>query len=107
MERALLVPGAANTVLSAFGPENLTAREAFTRYVSLVRPDVRVATFPVWALRRLGGFNPAIAGAVKSVELVNRVLEPGDPAQANALLGPNLITLRAWCGAPARTGEAA
>jgi hypothetical protein len=99
---AFQTEAAAHRRLFVHGPEVITTLEALERYCRAFHPEVEsVPVMPIEAARAsaeatgnqmLGSF----AGLMAYFEQVG---EPGDPTEANQLLGAPATTLEAWIAA--------
>ena len=101
---AFQTEAAANKRLFVHGPEVITTLEALERYCRAFHPEVEsVPVMPIEAARasaeatgnQMLGF---FAGLMAYFEQVG---EPGDPTEANELLGAPATTLEAWIAARA------
>lgn len=93
------VEEAANTCLYVHGPQAMTVREALERYVAVLHPEItRLMSLPIW-LARLSAIltgNEERRFGVALMAYFEKVGEPGDPTEANRLLGAPSITLDDW-----------
>ncbi len=99
VSRAFRVPEAWNRDLFVHGPEAVTIADALQLYCSLVDRDKRVTTVPLGVMRIvdrlfMGG---KLRANLELMALLERLGEPGDPAEANRLLGTPKTTVREWC----------
>ncbi|GBE14487.1 NAD(P)H azoreductase [bacterium BMS3Abin14] len=99
VSRAFQLPEAANRRLFVYGPEALTMSEALNRYCSIVHPDIKVSSVPIWLLSLIGklSFNPELQFIAGLMRFFGKVGERGDPSEANNLLGTPATTLEQWC----------
>jgi NADH dehydrogenase len=99
VSRSFSLPEAAGKELFIYGPQELTMRQALQTYCRIVRPDLRLVYFPLWAaaiFARLGR-RRELQAALPFFHYMEIVQARGDPAEANALLGAPTTTLEAWC----------
>ncbi len=90
---------AVNKKLCIYGPEKLSSREALTRYCAVIHPEIKnIGSIPFW-------LGKIIAVMSKDESLKNNIPvmihfaangEPGDPAEANRILGAPITTLDEW-----------
>lgn len=97
--RAFQEPLAQNRIFSVQGPEMLTLVEALRLYCSLLEPEKRVTTIPLWVMSLLDTLflGKQMRRTVQTMQVLQRYGEIGDPTDANRLLGTPTTTLRAWC----------
>ncbi|MBE0593332.1 MAG: hypothetical protein IH616_13120 [Gemmatimonadales bacterium] len=103
---------AAGKRLYVHGPEAITMHEALDRYRAALHPEIAsVSRLPTWLGRLLGVVtrNDMLKFASALMAYFDRVGEPGDPTEANRLLGAPTTTLDAWLAerttaAPQSTG---
>ncbi len=96
---AMGLHGAEGKHLYVFGPEAMTVKDAAERYARLVDPGARDATvMPIWMAKLLGWItrNDMLRYAAHLMAYFEKVGEPGDPAEANELLGAPTTTLEEW-----------
>jgi uncharacterized protein YbjT (DUF2867 family) len=107
VSKAYATPGAANKTLHIFGPEPRTTRQALQTYCSIARPDAKVGAVPFWMAALIAGLSrdKTLQAALPFFRYSEKVVEAGDPAEANALLGAPAITLEQWCKAQAARQE--
>lgn len=89
------------------GPEAVTMHEALDRYREALHPDIdAVTTLPTWLGRVLAVAtrNRQLAFASKLMAYFDRVGEPGDPTEANRVLGAPTTTLDEWLAAALERG---
>ncbi|MFN2135977.1 MAG: SDR family oxidoreductase [Candidatus Promineifilaceae bacterium] len=89
------------------GPQSLTTNEAVERYCRAFYPEIESVTMmPIEVARSVAAAsgNEMLGGFDEMMAYFQQVGEPGDPAEANALLGAPTITLDDWI---ARRQEAA
>lgn len=96
--RAVDSGGAQNRALYLFGPGAWTMKEALQRYVSVLRPDLRVQTLPLTAARLIGRVtrNQDLRFAAELFHAFSAIGEEGDPSEANRLLGVPKTDLTQW-----------
>lgn len=90
---------AANRRLFIHGPEAVTIAEALERYRQAVHPEIdAVAVLPIAAARQLAEAtnNRFLGMFAELMAYFQQTGEPGDPTEANALLGQPTTTLDAW-----------
>jgi uncharacterized protein YbjT (DUF2867 family) len=90
---------AAGKRLYVHGPEAIPMREALDRYRATLHPEIAsVSTLPTWLGRVLALVtrNAQLRFASELMAYFDRVGEPGDPTDANRLLGAPTTTLDAW-----------
>jgi NADH dehydrogenase len=92
---------AANKRFYVHGPEALSMKEALDRYCRAFHPQVEaVSVMPVDTARTLAEStgNQMLGFFAELMAYFDQAGEPGDPAEANALLGAPATTLEAWIG---------
>jgi uncharacterized protein YbjT (DUF2867 family) len=90
---------AANRRLFVHGPEAITMLEALERYCRLFHPEVEsVPVMPIEAARASAEStgNQMLSFFAELMAYFGKVGEPGDPTEANQLLGAPATTLDAW-----------
>ena len=90
---------AAGRRLWIHGPEAILLREALDRYRQALHPEIdATSAMPAWMARALGVVtrNAPLRAAAELMAYFDRVGEPGDPAEANRMLGAPATTLDAW-----------
>lgn len=97
--RAFQEPEAVNKIFYIQGPEALTLVEALRLYCSMLEPEKRVMTIPLWMMPILDTLflGKQMRRTVQMMQVLQRYGELGDPSEANRLLGAPTTTLRAWC----------
>lgn len=92
-------PEAANKRLFIQGPDSFTMPEAIKTYCSIVHPDIKVSSVPIWLLQLIGkvSFSPELQAVAALMRFFEKVGEGGDPSEANDLLGAPTTTLEQWC----------
>lgn len=96
---AFATAGAANKRLYVHGPEGLTMKEALERYCAAARPEIdSVAVIPIEAARAQAKAigNQVLAFMAEMMAYFDQAGEPGDPSEANDLLGAPATTLDEW-----------
>jgi uncharacterized protein YbjT (DUF2867 family) len=99
VSRAFQEPEAENRIFYIQGPEALTLVEALRLYCSVLEPEKRVMTIPLWMMPILDTLflGKQMRRTVQMMQVLQRYGELGDPSEANRLLGAPTTTLRAWC----------
>ncbi len=99
VSKAFQLPEAVNKRFFIYGPEALTIQEALTKYCSIVCPDVKVSSVPIWLISLIGkvSFNPELKFIAELMRFFEKTGEGGDPSEANMLLGTPANTLEQWC----------
>jgi NADH dehydrogenase len=93
---------AADKRLYVHGPEAIVMREALDRYRAALHPEIAsVSTLPTWLGRVIATVtrNDMLKFACALMAYFERAGEPGDPTEANRLLGAPTTTLDAWLAA--------
>ena len=88
--------------LFVHGPEAVTLREALERFARACHPDLKVMRLKLWQARliaKLTGRKP-LAYVTRLIAFYDKVVELGDPTEANALYGAPSITLDEWFEMP-------
>ena len=91
--------GARGKRLYVHGPEEITIKDALTRYCKTVHPEIEeVAVMPIAAAAGLAEStgNSFLGTFAEMMRYFKKVGEPGDPTEANDILGAPTITLDAW-----------
>jgi len=81
------------------GPEAITVQEALERYCQVFHPEIEaVQVMPIEAAKAMAEStgNDFIKVFAEMMEYFIKVGEPGDPTEANQILGVPVITLNAW-----------
>lgn len=99
VSNAFRLSEAANKRFFIYGPESLTMREALVKYCSIVHPEIKVSSTPIWLLSLIGkvSFNAELQFIAELMKFFEKTSEGGDPAEANTLLGTPTTTLEQWC----------
>ena len=99
VSRAFQDPEAANKIFYIQGPEALTMVEALRIYCSMLEPEKRVTTVPLSLMSMLDTLflGKQMRRTLETMQVLQRYGEPGDPSEANQILGAPTTTLRAWC----------
>jgi uncharacterized protein YbjT (DUF2867 family) len=90
---------AANKRLYVHGPEGLTVQVALERYCRAFHPEIEsVSVVPIDAARAMAeaSGNEMLRFFAELMAYFKKVGEPGDPTEANQLLGAPTTTLEAW-----------
>lgn len=90
---------AAGKRLYVHGPDAIAMRDAIERYRAALHPEIAsVSTMPTWLGRLIGTVtrNPMLKFASELMAYFDRVGEPGDPTEANRLLGAPRTTMDQW-----------
>ncbi|NOZ60450.1 MAG: NmrA family NAD(P)-binding protein [Calditrichaeota bacterium] len=90
---------AANKKLCIHGPEKLSSREALQRYCSEIHPEIKnLGSIPFWLAKIIGVMakNESLKNDVPVMVHFAKKGEPGDPTEANNILGAPAITLDEW-----------
>jgi uncharacterized protein YbjT (DUF2867 family) len=90
---------AAGRVFYIHGPEAMPIHEAVDRYREALHPEIAsTGTMPTWMARALATVtrNQRLRFAADLMAYFDRVGEPGDPADANRLLGTPTTTMSDW-----------
>jgi uncharacterized protein YbjT (DUF2867 family) len=90
---------AAGRRLYVHGPEGIPMREALERYCRALEPGIdSVAVIPIEAARSMAASmgNQALGMIAEMMAYFQRAGEPGDPAEANRILGAPTTTLDQW-----------
>jgi uncharacterized protein YbjT (DUF2867 family) len=85
--------------LYVHGPEAITVKGALERYCRVFQPEIdAVAVMPIEAAKAMAEStgNVFIKVFAEMMEYFLEVGEPGDPTEANHILGAPVITLDAW-----------
>ena len=85
--------------LYVHGPEGIPLKTALERYCRVFHPEIKeVAVMPVEAAKAMAEStgNAFLKNVAEMMEYFKKVGEPGDPAEANRLLGAPTTTLDKW-----------
>jgi uncharacterized protein YbjT (DUF2867 family) len=99
VSQAYQLESAANKQLVIYGPESITMREALARYCQVFHPEVEsVSLMPLEVAQATATStgNNMLAYFANLMSYFEKVGEPGDPTQANQLLGAPTISLDEW-----------
>lgn len=99
VSKAFRLPEATNKRFFIYGPEALSMREALVKYCSIVCPNIKVSSTPIWLLSLIGkvSFNAELQFITELMKFFEKTSEGGDPAEANTLFGTPTTTLEQWC----------
>ncbi len=99
VSRAFQEPLAANKTFYIQGPEALTLEEALRLYCSLLEPEAKVTTIPLWLMSVMDTLflGKQMRRTLQMMQVLRHTGELGDPSEANRILGAPTTTLRAWC----------
>jgi len=99
VSRAFQVPEAANKTFYIQGAEALSLEEALRLYCSLLKPEARVTTIPLWLMSVVDALflGKQMRRTLQTMQVLQRYGEFGEPSEANRILGAPTTTLRAWC----------
>lgn len=81
------------------GPQAITMHDAMERYRAAVHPEIpAIASMPIWAARIVGTVTRSdmLRFAAALMAYFDRVGEPGDPSEADRILGAPSTTLDDW-----------
>lgn len=96
---AYRIAAAAERCLYLHGPEPVRVKDAVERYATVLEPDAgEVTVMPIWKAKLIGLVtgNRRLRSAASLMAYFEKVDEPGDPTEANDLLGAPTTTLEAW-----------
>jgi len=99
VSQAFQLKSAANKRLVIYGPESITMREALARYCQVFHPEVEsVSLMPLEVAQATAAStgNNMLAYFASLMSYFEKVGEPGDPTEANQLLGAPKISLDEW-----------
>jgi uncharacterized protein YbjT (DUF2867 family) len=99
---AFLREEAAGKRLYIHGPEGIPVKEALERYCRAVEPGIgSVSVIPIEAARSMAAStgNQMLGAIAEVMAYFQQAGEPGDPAEANRILGAPTTTLDAWLAA--------
>lgn len=99
VSKAFELPKATSKRFFIYGPEAMTTMEALRKFCSMVHPEAKVSSVPIWLLALVGkvSFNAELRFIAELMRFFEKVGEGGDPAEANELLGAPTTTLDQWC----------
>jgi uncharacterized protein YbjT (DUF2867 family) len=88
------------------GPDGITLPDALECFVRMCHPKLKVTRMKLWQARLLAQLTgrEGLRYVTRLIGYFDKVGELGDPAEANALLGPPTTTLEAWCKMPHNGG---
>ena len=99
VSKAFQAENAAGKRLYIHGPEAVTIQTALERYCTAFHPEIEsVSVMPVQAARAAADStgNNMLKMIAEMMAYFEKVGEPGDPTEANQLLGAPMTTLDAW-----------
>jgi uncharacterized protein YbjT (DUF2867 family) len=99
---AFTTPEAAGKHLYIHGPEPIGMHDALDRYRAALHPEIeKISSMPTWMGRLMAAAtrNDQLRYASRLMAYFERVGEPGDPAEANRLLGAPTTTMDEWIAA--------
>ena len=96
-------PEAAGKELWIWGPEPKTMEEVITRYCKVVAPSTKVMKVPFFMASAMAFFtgNKELKSFIPFMRFTAEYPEPGNPEEANRLLGAPTTTFEQWCQARA------
>jgi uncharacterized protein YbjT (DUF2867 family) len=96
--KALATPEAANKTFTLFGPQAIPMKAALEQYTQAAAPEAKVSTMPPFLFNAIATMTRSdeMKATGKLLKLFNEVPEPGDPSEANRILGAPTTTLAAW-----------
>lgn len=99
VSKAFQFPEAANKRFFVYGPEALTITEVLEKYCTIVHPEVKVSSVPIWLMSLIGkaSFNAELQFIAELMRFFDKVGEGGNPAETNKLLGKPKTFLVRWC----------
>jgi NADH dehydrogenase len=99
VSRAFQEPLAANKTFYVQGPEALTLEEALRLYCSLLVPEAKVTTIPLWGMSVVDTLflGKQMRRTLHMMQVLQHTGELGDPFEANRILGAPTTTLQDWC----------
>jgi len=99
VSRAFQEPEASNNTFYVQGPEALTLEEALRLYCSLLVPEAKVTTIPLWVMSVVDTLflGKQMRRTLHIMQVLQHTGDLGDPSEANRILGAPTTTLRAWC----------
>lgn len=99
VSRAFRTPEASNRQLFVHGPEAIRIVDALRLYCSLVEPDKKVITMPLWFMFIIDKLflHGRMRDTLQIMQLLERFGDVGDPSETNQLLGAPMTTLYQWC----------
>ena len=99
VSRAFQEPEASNNTFYVQGPEALTLEEALRLYCSLLVPEAKVTTIPLWVMSVVDTLflGKQMRRTLHMMQVLQHTGEVGNPSEANRILGAPTTTLRAWC----------
>ena len=80
------------------GPQSITLPEAIRSFHEACFPQVKLRRLTPWQARLVASItrNPSLGAVARLIAYFDTTEEHGDPAEANALLGPPTTTLEEW-----------
>jgi len=99
VSRAFQEPDASNNTFYVQGPEALTLEEALRLYCTLLSPEAKVTTIPLWVMSVIDTLflGKQMRRTLHMMQVLQHTGEVGNPSEANRILGAPTTTLRAWC----------
>lgn len=100
---------ASNKRLYIHGPEGITLQIALERYCRVFHPEIEAVTvIPIEAAKATAEStgNAFLKNFAMLMDYFKKAGEPGDPSEANRLLGAPTITLEDWLESRQQKGEA-
>ncbi len=96
-------PEAAGKALWIWGPEAMTMEQVINQYRTLVAPSTKVMKVPFFMASMVAFFtgNKEMKSFIPFMRFTAEHPEPGNPDEANQLLGAPTITFQQWCQARA------
>jgi uncharacterized protein YbjT (DUF2867 family) len=84
------------------GPEGITLPVALERFFATCHPKINITRYPLWQTRLIAKLTrrKGLAGVTNLIEYFDKVGEPGDPTETNALFGAPTTTLDDWFKLP-------
>jgi uncharacterized protein YbjT (DUF2867 family) len=89
--------------LYVHGPEAITLPDALLRFFAACHPQHKVMRLKLWQARLIAQFKREMGFVTRLIGFYDKVIELGDPSEANALLGAPTTTLDEWIESRAAT----
>jgi len=84
------------------GPEGITLPVALERFFATCHTEINITRYPLWQTRLIAKLTRRknLADVTKLIEYFDKIGEPGDPSETNALFGAPTTTLDDWFQLP-------
>ena len=99
VSKAYKITASENKTLYVYGLEKISLLDALKTYCTIVRPDVKVITMPIWMMKMMAVFsrNAELKDVTNLMAYYENITEEADPSETYQILGTPTTTLPEWC----------